>query len=89
MPADEAAVMYAVQQPLAAGTLEDVIKDPAWKHAPTWYIVATDDEAIPADGERLFAARMGATTTEIASSHVVMTSHPAEVAAVIKQAATA
>jgi pimeloyl-ACP methyl ester carboxylesterase len=89
MPADEAAVMYAVQQPLAASTLEDVIKDPAWKHAPTWYIVATDDEAIPADGERLFAARMGATTTEIASSHVVMTSHPDEVADIIKQAATA
>jgi pimeloyl-ACP methyl ester carboxylesterase len=89
MPADVASVMYAVQQPLAASTLEDVIKDPAWKHAPTWYIVAKDDEAIPPDGERLFAARMGATTTEIASSHVVMTSHPDEVADVIKQAATA
>jgi pimeloyl-ACP methyl ester carboxylesterase len=89
MPAAEAAAMFAVQQPLAASTLEDVIEDPAWKHAPTWYVVATDDEAIPPDGERLFAGRMGATTTEIASSHVVMTSHPDEVAAIIKQAATA
>jgi pimeloyl-ACP methyl ester carboxylesterase len=81
--------MFAVQQPLAASTLEDVIEEPAWKHAPTWYIVAQDDEAIPADGERLFAGRMGATTTEIKSSHVVMTSHPDEVADIIKQAATA
>jgi pimeloyl-ACP methyl ester carboxylesterase len=89
MPADEAAVMYAVQQPLAASTLEDVIEEPAWKHAPTWYIIAQNDEAIPPDGERLFAGRMGATTTEIASSHVVMTSHPDEVADIIKQAATA
>jgi pimeloyl-ACP methyl ester carboxylesterase len=89
MPADEAGVMFAVQQPLAASTLEDVIEDPAWKHAPTWYVVATDDEAIPPDGERLFAARMGATTTEIAASHVVMTSHPDEVAEIVKQAATA
>jgi pimeloyl-ACP methyl ester carboxylesterase len=89
MPPDVAAVMYAVQQPLAASTLEDVIEEPAWKHAPTWYIVAQNDEAIPADGERLFAGRMGATTTEIASSHVVMTSHPDEVADIIKQAASA
>jgi pimeloyl-ACP methyl ester carboxylesterase len=89
MPETEAAYMYAVQQPLAASTLEDVIQEPAWKHAPTWYIVAQNDEAIPPDGERLFAGRMGATTTEIASSHVVMTSHPDEVADIIKQAATA
>jgi hypothetical protein len=32
---------------------------------------------------------MGATTVEIAASHVVMTSHPDEVADIIKQAATA
>jgi pimeloyl-ACP methyl ester carboxylesterase len=89
LPAGQAAVMFAVQQPLAASTLEDVIKDPAWKHAPTWFVVAKNDEAIPADGERLFAARMGATTVEIESSHVVMTSHPDEVADVIKQAAAA
>jgi hypothetical protein len=31
---------------------------------------------------------MGTTTVEIASSHVVMTSHPDEVADVIKQAAS-
>ena len=43
----------------------------------------------PADAERLFAGRMGATTIEIASSHVVMTSHPDEVAEFIEQAASA
>jgi hypothetical protein len=52
-------------------------------------VVAQNDEAIPADAERLFAGRMGATTIEIASSHVVMTSHPDEVADLIKQAASA
>jgi pimeloyl-ACP methyl ester carboxylesterase len=87
-PAD-ANVMYAVQQPLAASTLGDVMGVPAWKHAPTWYVVAQNDEAIPADAERLFAGRMGATTIEIPSSHVAMTSHPDEVADLIKQAAAA
>ena len=89
MPPDEANVMYAVQQPLAASTLGDVRGEPAWKHAPTWFAVAQNDEAIPPDAERLFASRMGATTVELPSSHVAMTSHPDEVADLIEQAARA
>src|SRR6185503_2697646 len=76
-PAD-ANVMYAVQQPLHASTLGDVMGTPAWKHLPSWYVVATDDEAIPPDAERLFAQRMGATVIEIEASHVVMVSHAEE-----------
>ena len=87
LPPEEASVMYAAQQPLAASTLGDVMGVPAWKQVPTWFVVAQNDEAIPADAERLFAGRMGATTIEIASSHVVMTSHPDEVADFIEQAA--
>jgi NAD(P)-dependent dehydrogenase (short-subunit alcohol dehydrogenase family) len=49
---------------------------PAWKTLPSWYLVAADDEAIPSAAERQFAARMGATTIEIPSSHVPMVSHP-------------
>jgi pimeloyl-ACP methyl ester carboxylesterase len=52
-------------------------------------LVAADDEAIPPDAERLFASRMGATTVEVASSHVAMVSHPDEVAQLIKTAAEA
>jgi pimeloyl-ACP methyl ester carboxylesterase len=89
LPPEEASVMFATQQPLSASALEDVVGDPAWKHVPTWYVVARDDEAIPPDAERLFAGRMGATTIEITSSHVVMTSHPDEVAELIEQAAKA
>jgi pimeloyl-ACP methyl ester carboxylesterase len=59
---------------------------PAWKSLPSWYLVAQNDEAIPPDAQRLFAQRMGATTVEVASSHVAMTSHPDEVAALIQTA---
>jgi alpha/beta hydrolase family protein len=52
---------------------------PAWKSLPSWYLVATQDEAIPPDAERLFASRMGATTIEVSSSHLAMVSHPDEV----------
>ena len=53
------------------------------------YLVAQNDEAIPPDAERQFAARMGATTVEIPSSHVAMVSHPEEVADLIEKAAEA
>jgi pimeloyl-ACP methyl ester carboxylesterase len=75
----KAKVMYAVQQPLAATAFNDTMGVPAWKSLPSWYMVATDDEALPPDAERLFAKRMGATVVEVSSSHVPMVSHPDDV----------
>ena len=85
----QARVMHATQQPLAGSTFADVMGDPAWKHLPAWYLVATQDQAIPPDAQRLFAGRMDATTVEVASSHVAMVSHPDETAQLIKKAAEA
>jgi pimeloyl-ACP methyl ester carboxylesterase len=84
-----ARVMHAVQQALAGSTFTDVMGVPAWKSLPSWYLVATQDQAIPPDAERQFASRMGATTVEVASSHVAMVSHPDEVTQLIKAAADA
>jgi pimeloyl-ACP methyl ester carboxylesterase len=83
----KAKVMYAVQQALSQSAFTDVMGVPAWKALPSWYLVATEDQAIPPDAERLFASRMGATTIEIPSSHVAMVSHPDEVARLITTAA--
>jgi len=74
----EAKVMYAVQQPLHTSTFDDVMGTPAWKSLPSWYLVAQNDEVIPPDAERQFAARMGADTIEVASGHCAMVSHPEE-----------
>ena len=84
-----AKVMYAVQQGLSMSTFEDVMGVPAWKSQATWYLVATNDEAIPPDVERMFAKRMGATTIEVPSGHLAMVSHPAEVVRLIEAAANA
>ena len=84
-----ARVMYAVQQPLAMSAFGQVMGVPAWKTLPSWYLVAADDQALPPAAERQFAARMGATTVEIPSSHVAMVSHPGDVAQLIKTAAEA
>jgi len=82
-----ARVLYAVQQCLAMSTFEDVMGEPAWKSRPSWYLVATSDQAIPPDAERMFASRMGATTIEVASGHLAMVSNPHAVTKLIKEAA--
>jgi pimeloyl-ACP methyl ester carboxylesterase len=87
VPPVQARVMWATQQPLHISSLSDVMGVPAWKSLPSWFMVATEDQTIPADAERLFAQRMGATTVEVESSHVPMVSHPDMVADFIEQAA--
>src|SRR3989441_5428984 len=84
-----ARVMYAVQQALSASAFQDVMGVPAWKSQPSWYLVATDDQALPPDAERLVARRMGATTIEVPSSHVAMVSHPEDVVKLIETATQA
>jgi pimeloyl-ACP methyl ester carboxylesterase len=85
----QARVMHAVQQPLAASALQDVMGVPAWRSHPCWYLVASDDQAIPPAAERQFASRMSATTIEAPSGHLAMVSHPDEVAHLIETAAKA
>ena len=85
----KARVMYAVQQPLAASAFTEVMGVPAWKSLPSWYMVATNDQALPPDAERLFAKRMGATVVEVPSSHLPFVSHPRDVVKLIETAAEA
>src|SRR5882757_8010272 len=63
----KARVLYAVQQPLAVAAINDVMGVPAWKSLPSWYMVAAEDEALPTEAQRQFAARMGATVIEVPS----------------------
>ena len=78
--------MFAVQQPIASSAFADVMGVPAWRSLPSWYLVATEDEAIPPAAEQMFAKRMGATTIEVPSSHVAMVSHPKDVIGLIEMA---
>jgi pimeloyl-ACP methyl ester carboxylesterase len=75
------------QVPVSATTFSYINTEPAWKHKPSWYCVATEDHTIPPDGERSWAKRMNAKTTEIKGSHVIFISQPDKVAAVIEDAA--
>jgi MFS family permease len=83
----ERLVLQATQIPASVNALGAPVTIPAWKTKPAWFIVASSDRAIPPQAEAAMAARMNATVTTVASSHVVMLSHPDEVSKVIVKAA--
>jgi pimeloyl-ACP methyl ester carboxylesterase len=87
LTARRAAIMAAAQRPLVASALGTPSGVPAWRTIPSWYLVASHDHAIPPEAERAMAARAGAHTVEIASSHIAMVSHPRQVTDLIIEAA--
>lgn len=86
LPTKEMKILWAAQGPTNAAAFGATITNAAWKTKPSWFVVASEDRAIPPALEKAEAARMKATTVTVASSHVVMVSHPREVADVIEKA---
>jgi len=74
--APQAAVLGAAQRPVTVSALTEPSTTPAWQSIPSWYLVALDDHAIPPAAEQAMAARAGAHTIRVHSSHAVMVSHP-------------
>jgi pimeloyl-ACP methyl ester carboxylesterase len=83
---DLAMVLAVSQRPLAAAAFGEPASAAAWKTKPAWGSVSSADHTINPDVERFGYRRAGMTTIEIDSSHLVMLSHPKEVADLIRQA---
>jgi pimeloyl-ACP methyl ester carboxylesterase len=88
LPVERARVLYAVQQPFHKALLAGKTQHAAWRTKPSFYAVSTQDRTIDPDLQRFMAKRMGATTIEVASSHVSLLSHPVEISNLILQAAS-
>jgi pimeloyl-ACP methyl ester carboxylesterase len=86
LSAKEIAVLTATQVPTSVTAMKGEVTTPAWKSKPSWYIIAANDRAISPDLEAAQAKKIGATTTTVASSHVIMLAQPAKVASVILNA---
>jgi pimeloyl-ACP methyl ester carboxylesterase len=89
LPAEEAAVLAAIQRPVAEFAFSDPAGPPAWKSLPSWAVVGTGDKAAGTDVTRSMAQRAGAIITEVDSSHLIMVSQPQAVTDVILEAVTA
>jgi pimeloyl-ACP methyl ester carboxylesterase len=87
VPADDAAFYAISQRPPAAAALTEAAPVPAWRGRPVWAVLGTADRCIDPGVHRFSYERMGATVTEIeGASHVLMISHPTEVAEVVTTA---
>lgn len=89
LPEEEQKLVWATQCAPAADLLKGNTEGTAWKSKPSWYIVATNDHALEPELQRFAARRMDAITTEVASYHLPMLSHPDLVINVIRAAAKA
>src|ERR1700726_1462975 len=88
IPRDEGEFMAISQVPISTDAFTHKVKNPAWKHKPTWYMVASEDRSINPDQERMMAKRANARRVAVKWSHVAYMSFPKEAAALIEEAAT-
>lgn len=87
LPRSQTRVMAVAQRPSALASLVLPAGAPGWKKIPSYYLVAKNDHLIPPQAQRVMAARAGATTREVASSHVLMMTHPELTARFVVRAA--
>jgi pimeloyl-ACP methyl ester carboxylesterase len=88
LSANEIAILTATQVPTSVTAMKGEITVPAWKSKPSWYVIAANDRAISPDLEAAQAKKIGAVTTTVPSSHVIMLAQPSKVADVIVEAAS-
>lgn len=89
LPRSTTEVMAATQRPGDVFTLRQASGPPAWKQIRSWYLIARDDNLIPAAAQRFMARRAGSRTVEARASHVAMMSQPQLTADLIALAARA
>jgi pimeloyl-ACP methyl ester carboxylesterase len=83
-------VMAAAQRPYAAAAVAAAPSGPpAWKTLPCWYLLGTEDKAIPPALQRFMAERANATIVEVPASHVSFVSQPEAATQLILQAVEA
>jgi pimeloyl-ACP methyl ester carboxylesterase len=89
VPEAQAKLMFATQRPVTEAALSEPAGAPAWKEKPSWFIYGSLDKNITPAAHAAMAKRAGAKETiEVkGASHVVMISHPDEVAKLIERAA--
>ncbi|GIF42721.1 pimeloyl-ACP methyl ester carboxylesterase [Actinoplanes xinjiangensis] len=80
-------LMAVTQRPGDTTTLGEPSGVPAWRTIPSHFLIARDDNLIPAAAQRFMATRAGARTVEVKASHVAMMSQPRATAALIRKAA--
>jgi pimeloyl-ACP methyl ester carboxylesterase len=79
-------VMAATQRPWNGAAFGAPSGPPAWKTLPCWYLLGTEDKAIPPATQRFMAERANATIEQVPASHASMVSQPEAATQLVLQA---
>jgi pimeloyl-ACP methyl ester carboxylesterase len=86
---ETAGVMAATQRPWSGAGAATPSGPAGWRSIPSWYLLGTEDRAIPPAGQRFMAERGKAAIEEVAASHASMVSQPEAVTRLILSAVEA
>jgi pimeloyl-ACP methyl ester carboxylesterase len=89
LPASEARMLAATQEPLSTIALSQKTGVPAWKTIPSWAVVGTADHVILPAEQLAMARHAHAHITQVRAPHLSMISDPGVVTQVITEAAHA
>jgi pimeloyl-ACP methyl ester carboxylesterase len=87
--AEEQAVLFAVQRPIALSCITTKVGRPLWKDRPSWFLLAEADRMIVPETQRLMAERMKATVRSHAVDHTPSVTAPHLVVDMILEAVRA
>jgi pimeloyl-ACP methyl ester carboxylesterase len=90
LSAEEGLIMGVTQKAPLASAFGDTVAKPAWRSKPSWYQISSQDRMIAPQNQQRMSARMNAKKViTLDASHASLASRPAEVAALIDEAAQA
>jgi pimeloyl-ACP methyl ester carboxylesterase len=84
-----AAIMAATQRPWSGAAAAAPSGPAGWRSIPSWYLLGTEDRAIPPAGQRFMAERAKAQIEEVPASHASMVSQPEAATRVVMSAVEA
>ena len=85
---EQAALLAAIQRPIALACIQEKAPKPVWKTKPSWYLVAREDRMINPATQEFLARRMGAQVRSEKVDHAPLVTAPNLVAEIILQAVT-
>lgn len=88
LPGEVADVLAVTQRPVRRSALTaELSGEPAWRTLPSWALIATRGNAIPAQAQEFMAERAGSHVVRVEASHSPAISQPGAVADLIAAAA--
>lgn len=88
-PAEEQALLAAVQRPISPACITVRMERSLWKDKPSWFLVAEEDRMIVHQTQRFMAQRMQAVVRSHPVDHTPLATAPAVVANIIREARAA